>query len=281
MATSEINDPPYSKLAMTSCAAFGTLVTSFAAMVVVLAGCDTNPANQEYLDLFGAAKLGDVAQIRARLKEGDDPNKDNNGVTPLFRASTKSVAEVLIDAGADVNFKTTRMEPPIYFAQTTGVTPLCDVSSSEVASVLIEHGASVDSTDSGGRLPLHYQSGWGNVEVMRVLLANRCECDASSSDGGTPLMVAAANGKREAMRLLIEAGADVNRQDANGWTPLHHAAHLGWWNAIRDLLDKGADPAIRNNSGDDIFGSLSKGYLNEGPLPPDLEEILRRPGKVN
>lgn len=264
-------------------------VFAFAAILLVTAGCGSKPSNQKYLPIHYAASIGDVAQVRARLGESSCVNAVEDGLTPIYRASTREVAKVLIDAGADVNARTTETEPVYCFAHTTGVTPLCLVGSAEVAVVLIDHGAKVNATDSEGRQPLHYQaalasslsSARGRLEVMEVLLANGGDVEALSKGRFTPLMAAAAGGNIDAMKLLIQKGSKIDHQDDKGWTPLYYSASTGRWDAVRFLLENGADAAIRNNDGDDILAHIRKetaapaGFSFEGALPADLEELLR------
>ncbi len=72
-----------------------------------LAACGNNDAL--YLELWGAASIGDFAQVKNLVEKGLDVNKkDLSGSTPLIHAATGGHADVvnyLISKGADVNVK--------------------------------------------------------------------------------------------------------------------------------------------------------------------------------
>lgn len=59
------------------------------------------------MDLFAAARAGDMAEIKRLLQEGANPNlKNDKGHSPLMIASYNghlSASQLLIEAGAEVN----------------------------------------------------------------------------------------------------------------------------------------------------------------------------------
>ena len=88
--------------------------------------------------LFEAARRGDLNEVRDALRQGADPTaRAERGHTPLHAAALEGHAEVvglLIDAGADVNARTSG----------TKTTPLHSAAGgghAEVARLLLEHGA--------------------------------------------------------------------------------------------------------------------------------------------
>ena len=162
-------------------------------------------------------RFGNWAQ---RLKDGDDVNELRDGMTPLYGAPTKEAAEVLIDAGANVNARTTeRPSPVVFFVAATGVTPLCVAPSSEVATVLIEHGASVQALPIAKVISRsHYQAGWGRVEVPESAACqwrkSGCGCKRRND---SPHDCRRLWKKRRCQTAHQRWSMSVNRRDARGW----------------------------------------------------------------
>jgi len=101
--------------------------------------------------LIEAGKKGDIEAVKQHLAAGTDVNeKANDGVTPLHFATTKEIAELLIDNGADVNVK---------------------------------HGLS-------GETPLHYAAYKGHKEIVELLIAKGADLNARDVDGFTPVDLA-------------------------------------------------------------------------------------------
>ena len=60
------------------------------------------------ISIHDAASAGNIEAVQQHLAAGTDVNaKDNRGRTPLYRATNKEIAELLIAAGADVSANTT------------------------------------------------------------------------------------------------------------------------------------------------------------------------------
>ena len=72
------------------------------------------------IDIFHAARTGNVARIQELIRAGTDPNQKNDfGWTPFHVAAYhghQAVAETLIRAGADPNLKTNYGYTPLYWA---------------------------------------------------------------------------------------------------------------------------------------------------------------------
>ena len=71
-------------------------------------------------------------------------------------------------------------------------------------------------------VPLHHASVGGEAKVVSLLL--RCGADSNLSDRGgrMPLHWASGHGFVDVVRVLVEEGeAKVEVADKEGWTPLH------------------------------------------------------------
>lgn len=176
------------------------------------------------LDVFEAAALGDVAELRDILSKTPDvanARRDHCDGTPLHAARGNVAA----------------------------------------ARLLLEYGADVNAVDGPKQrlLPLHGRAEHGDVDMVKLLLEHGADVHAVSCMS-TPLHCAVGGFQhtppprwREVAELLVAAGANVNAGSAeNGdphWTPLHHAAWRGHRAAVAWLLDHGADRTRVNKYG--------------------------------
>ena len=213
------------------------------------------------------------------LAAGAEPDaEDNDGWTPLFRATAAAAVELLLEAGADVNAEdhgwtplhsvaesgepaavdlllragadvTARAESygswrPLHFAAARN-------EDAGVIEVLLRAGADVHAPVDFLETPLHLAAEENrNPDVIEVLLKAGAELDAPNASGQTALFrAAAANRNLEVFERLFAAGADADRRDENGGTVLHAAA--GNENgAIALLLAAGADVNARDRDGE-------------------------------
>ena len=192
--------------------------------------------------IHDAARKGDANKIKALLQA--DPklvaDRDKNGDTPLHAACLHgqlAAAQVLIDAGADVNAKNN------YGAFTPG--DLSGVFSSnnhqDPVSLLTVHG--VDSKDmKNGYTPLDLcLFANRHKELLQLLIAKGSNVNAQASSGATPLFFAVLRDQPDDVKVLIDRGANVNAADAYGDTILDAALHLQYGSMIQILVDRGAD----------------------------------------
>ena len=155
--------------------------------------------SQPELDVFEAAALSRPARVRALL--GADASLARavtpDGFTALHYpaffggSAAAEVAELLLDAGADVNARS---------ANDFDVLPLhsaCAGNHDEVVAVLIAAGADVNARQSGGYAPLHGAAQNGADVTVDRLLAVGADRGARNDNGETAADVAAAAGHAE------------------------------------------------------------------------------------
>jgi ankyrin repeat protein len=160
-----------------------------------------------------------------------DPNRKDvagsSAILPfaLARASDE-VVQILLDAGADINDRS------------SGRTPLMNAAlraSPAILVSLLRRGAVVnarsDNTGDRGHTALMFAAGAGRPESVRALLANHAEIDAQDTAGNTALLQAAEH--------------CVDPSWAAGWA----AEGLDACGAAAALAAGGADPDLTNHQG--------------------------------
>lgn len=213
---------------------------------------------------------------------------DGGEITPLvYAARTGAIdaAQVLIDAGADVNQLTRYGWSPLLAATQN--------RNYQMGKFLIENGANVNLANKGGWTPLYLATDNRNLEggdyptpapdmddlaYIKLLLEQGADPNARLTEstetrtvftnqwldenGATAFLRASQSGDIDLMRLLLEYGADPNIYTELGVTPLSAAAGIGWvegitseWStektveAVKLLLELGIDPNYQADTG--------------------------------
>lgn len=239
------------------------------------AGADPNPA--QFGPLAAAVGNGDVQSVQLLLALGADVHAENQySETPLARARTLEMAEILFAAGAGDRalHKNAQTHLNAALVQTAGFAKL------PLVARLLELGAdpTFKSLQSTSHTALHnagfagsmtYENGrikdTKNFDADRVQMLLDAGADPNTKDRlqQTPLHRARVRPNHhsgsvihlERAALLLAAGADPNVRDWRGSTPLHYAASSPLYDedyglmAIQLLLEAGADPSLIANNG--------------------------------
>ncbi|MCC7124414.1 MAG: ankyrin repeat domain-containing protein [Acidobacteria bacterium] len=201
-----------------------------------------------------ATRRGDIATVRALLKQGVDVNAaEGDGTTALHwaaRAGNAELVQMLVYGGANVK-ATTRL---------------------------------------GGYTPLMMAAQAGHSGVVAALIAGGADLSATSTTGTTPLMFAAQSGDTRSVTMLIEGGASVNaREKAMEQTPLMFAAAYNRVDVVKTLLAHGADIKATSkvvdlrkfsNPEEEAFFAQRRGGAAApaagGARPPDVAGVTRQ-----
>jgi uncharacterized protein len=152
------------------------------------------------LDLFEAAALGDLDEVRRLLDGGADVDrKSPDGFTALGLASffnRPEIAVALIQSGADVMV---RSDNPM---QVAPIDSAAAAGAMEVVEVLLAAGADPNSRQSGGYTPLMSAANQGNLRLVQRLLAADADPSLRSDDGRLAADFARAKGHLELAQRL-------------------------------------------------------------------------------
>jgi ankyrin repeat protein len=217
---------------------------------------------QVAVELLSAVRAGDVEAIQRLLR--NDPSLasarlvagDGGSGTPLhlvtdwpgYFPNGPQIVQLLIDAGADPNARTTGRSG----TTDPGETPLHYAASSDdvdVAEALIEQGADIEAPDGSIGTPLDNAVGYGCWHVARLLVTRGAAVDMAwhaaalgmlgrleallgsdppAEDVSQAFWHACTGGQRRAAEYLLSRGADLNWEpDYAQGTPLDAASGLG------------------------------------------------------
>ena len=234
--------------------------------------------------LMDVAQWGTVADVKAALAGGADPNTRNDaGATPLMRAVTDlEKTRLLLSRGANVNARSDDGRTPLLIAAgLTGAAP--------VVKLLIDAGASLNAKApglDGDMTPLAEAARSGDAAVFQLLL----DRGADVTLAGVPALAVALRSPCKicaerllksssakvltetlflempplseglAAQALFDRGADPKLVDGDGRTMIARAAasDFGLTDPLKALVAKGVDLNARDKSGETALGLASR-----------------------
>lgn len=195
------------------------------------------------LCLYEICRRGWIEKLEAAIADGANIHAANyRGYTPLHAIATAEQAQILIDAGADVNAQGGdhgTKSTPLHTAENVGIaktlinagadihvlnrshnTPLHLAKTAAISQLLIDKGADVNAKNLLGITPLYYAI---TAEQVRLLVDNGADLLVKTKKNRTALHFAAKSPftGEDAVLALIMAGIDVNAVDTDQQTALH------------------------------------------------------------
>ncbi|RFN46936.1 ankyrin repeat protein [Fusarium flagelliforme] len=179
--------------------------------------------------LTDSAKIEAYAQAMYATRNGRFiPWRDNRGKTGLHLVADcglNNFAEILLQAGCELNTRDETEMTPLSIAATRGWTDI-------VRRLLMEKNVDVNAIDMNTRTPrtpLNIAAWQGHHSVVKKLLKHPAiEINFHQDSHGTALSIAAEKGHVETVNLLLkERNIDVNAREFYGQTALARAARAG------------------------------------------------------
>ncbi|KAF4450733.1 ankyrin repeat protein nuc-2 [Fusarium austroafricanum] len=206
-------------------------------------GTDEGDADTLLLDTAITGNLESLRDLLQRMRSateaGDGDSSLMERVTRTFLAAISEAPQeslrVLLDTGLvdlhsydDINERNCLHQAAIYGKQ-----------------YVLEWGLSVnvvvDRTDVYGRVPLHYASLHGRLEMLKVLLdANQKTIDLTDHDNFTPLIHSIIQGRLDCIELLLARSARIDPVSDSDHIPLNLACEHGSVAVVEMLLKHGA-----------------------------------------
>ncbi|KAL4624372.1 ankyrin repeat and SAM domain-containing protein 3 [Arapaima gigas] len=168
------------------------------------------------LDLHTACSIGqyDVVAECIRRREADLDHKNIGGWTPLMYAAYighDNIANLLLEAGVDVNATTPKGQTPLMLAASCG--------NESIAYFLLQQGAELEMKDTRGWTALFHCTSTGHQQMVKFLLDNSANANLKEPVSEfTLLMEAAASGHEIIVQYLLEHGVNVDERNAKGET---------------------------------------------------------------
>jgi ankyrin repeat protein len=217
-------------------------------------------SHRENVEVFEAARAGDVEAVRRAVNSGFDPatpDADGRTIYQIAKERGHGAIEVLV---RDLRQGDTRSEPDARAVRAI-LSAAQSGNVSELRTLLDTQPELIDAMGGGLKkaTALHLAVLRNHHAVVRLLIRRGADFDLRDfPDNATPLHFAAVHGDLETIRLLVEAGADVEGKGDDyeigvlGWATcfqkarkdvadylLAHGATLNLWTAI--ALDRAED----------------------------------------
>jgi len=238
-----------------------------------------------------AARTGKDELVRELISLGADVNYHDGTMAPIHMALRASTAQLLIDAGAEVNAGW--QSAGIDLAKgTTALHTAASGNNVELVRVLLSAGANANARDADGKTPLH--SGSMNADVVDALLAAGANIEARTRNGQSaqdliehfsrppsPLPATAVaqqieavlSGKRDSVPEPLEVAtvvirraeprslSAVNEKNSYGMYPIDVAAQAADVARFREIVDHpDFDPALGRPDYFAHVGRVRDGY---------------------
>ena len=172
--------------------------------------CVTDSTEQTCLALAAINGHTETVRYLLCLPEVELNRQEEN--TALHCAVSKKgtdVAQVLIDAGADIDAKDSMGYSPLHAA--------CEFGVLDILKMLVEAGVDVRATDNRLDTCLTLAAYYGHTEIVRYLVGlPEVDVNHRADDNKTALQCAVEENHTDIVQLLIDAGADMDTENTDG-----------------------------------------------------------------
>ncbi|XP_006815106.1 death-associated protein kinase 1-like [Saccoglossus kowalevskii] len=214
---------------------------------------DANYYNQTALHYAARHGYTAIAEVLINAKANVNAADSLWKLTPLHLVGANaSVAELLLNNGADISAVDDRKDTPLHSAARNGHTL--------TVKTLLDKGANVNAVNTNGNTPLHSASRNGHILTVETLINKRANVNAVNAAQRAPLHCAAWYGKIPIVDLLLNNGANPNIVEDIGNTPLMRACYGNSLDVVKLLLSKSADVSHRNKKQENALFAIIDVY---------------------
>lgn len=211
------------------------------------AATDLCPDNED-TPLLVAAKIGNIEIAQILLDAGSDVNRQGSTrATPLYVACgnrDKTVVQLLLAHGANPNIQQCG-------TYDHALQRACRNAEEEIVSLLLESGAKTDLC--GGYFGNALQAACASESklITQMLLFHGADINLGDWNFGSPLVTACGAGDLEIAKYLVEAGADAHATDLIGHSALLMTiiSQVARLDAFDYLIGLGLDPSLGDKRG--------------------------------
>lgn len=209
---------------------------------------DRGSLSETALDLVTEGYIEVVDLIRSQ-GFSVDANYSKNGASQLFITAAigddrLQAAELLVQIGANVNYKSPAGLSVLSLAARNGAVKL--------AELLLNAGANVMDRNSANLLAYDLAVIYGHDELIDLLIAHMNNVvpavDRQADDGTTALMRATRAADAKKIKKLLAAGVDASRRDRQGQSPLSYAVANDLDAVVQALREAGVEKLPDNNA---------------------------------
>lgn len=192
------------------------------------------------IQLASDIRNGNAEAVKQALQNGVNPNAmnaDNSGtlLCVAVSANRAAMAEILIQAGADVNYVTNNKKSVLHLAAVS--------ARAEVIKTLLAAGANPMHPGNNGATPLH-DAVWSRNSAAVEALIPAYKAENFNPDGGRngyPVGMAIMGNRADYLQMFLNAGMKVNDYRFRKSPLLHMAVRAKSPFMVKTLLDAGAD----------------------------------------
>jgi excisionase family DNA binding protein len=256
---------------------------TYVVQLLLECGADVNATDNNGLTAIQAAESRGFQRIVSMLRKFSAAPSNPEAVSSLKSGGTQRLTlhravdegdfaalNSLIDAGADVNARSSDEWTPLMLATIKGHT--------EMVEALLKNGADSNARNKKGWTALMFAVSMSDAETTRILLTRGANINARDKEGKTALMQASNENNRESVKVLLGENADVNLEDHAGETALDIARRRGYQEIIELLRKNGAEsgagrPAPSNGEQTVLSSASVNELFNEGELERLKKEL--------
>lgn len=244
-----------------------------------------SPNKREIWPITLAAVRNQIQNLKLLLAAGGNSNysysvSNQNGTKRLLPAllyfieqGETDVAEVFIDAKANVNMADEDGLTPLHYAARQGLVG--------ITKLLLAVGADPNTESKVGEAPLQIAVKTGYVDIVKLLLSAKAnpnitvlnKVEEDEFENVSLLYWAVTYRHNDIVKMLLELNSDPNFKSKSGFTVLHQAVWTGQYEIAQLLLQSQANPNCQDDCKHTPLGDCKHTPLHDAALKGNQEMI--------